>query len=126
MTNKNRTACRHVIELHPGDEGEIELRFADQGAMFTVGLAAIDPAEGTAELLLDSMWGGYQMRRFIKDDRRWTTIWPADDGEVHATVDFGSGKHLNISSDTAWTHSLDLTDVAWNDGSLRLTFRETA
>ena len=126
MNDITRTACRHVIELHPGEEGEIELRFGDPGAMFTVGLAAVDANEGTAELLLDSMWGGYQMRQFVKNDGRWATIWPGDDGAVHATVDFGSGKHLNVSSDTAWTHSLNLTDVVWQDGSLRLTFREAA
>jgi hypothetical protein len=127
MSNKVGITCKHVLELQPGDEGEIELLLAaDEGATFAVGLAAVDPAASTAELVLEDMWNSYQMRQYSNNDERWKAIWPGDDGEVHAVVSFGAGKHLNISSDLAQIHSLDLTEVMWQGDSLRLTFREGA
>jgi hypothetical protein len=126
MSNEIGKTCEHVVELHPGDEGEIELRFAEEGDTFQIGLAGTDPSEGTAELLLESMWGGYQMRHYVERDKYWETIWPADDGDVHAVVKFGGGPQVNISSDTARIHSIDLMDVAWRDGVVRLSFRESA
>lgn len=126
MISEEKKTFEHVLELHPGGEGEIELRFAmDQRTNFTVTLAAVDPAAGTAELVLDDMWDAYQMQQFVKDAGRWRPIWPAEDGDVHAVVGFGAGKHLNISSDLALIHSLDLTGVAWQGDTLRLTFRES-
>ena len=127
MTKEEQKTCEHVIELQPGAEGEIELRYAiDDRTSFAVTLAAVDPAAGTAELILDDMWDGYEMQQFRKDVGRWTPIWPAEDGDVHAVVSFGAGKHLNISSELALLHSLDLINVAWQGSSLRLTFRESA
>ena len=127
MTKVEKRTFEHVLELKPGSEGEVELRFGpDHRWSFRVGLTAVDPAAGTAELVLDDWWRGYQMQHFIKDSGQWVSIWPADDGDVHAVVSFGAGKHLNISSDTALIHSLDLIDVTWRGGSLRLTFRESA
>ena len=66
------------------------------------------------------------MSQFVKDENRWASIWPGEDGEVRAVVRFGPGKHVSISSDLARRHSLSLTDVAWQSGSLRLTFQESA
>lgn len=127
MNNEEKKTFQHVLELHLGAEKEIAFRFAmDQPTNLSVALAAVDPAAGTAELVLDDMWDGYQMQQFVKDAGRWRSIWPADDGGVHAVVGFGAGKHLSISSDLALLHSLDLTDVAWQEETLRLTFRESA
>jgi hypothetical protein len=127
MSGKEEKSCEHVLELRPGAEGEIELRFGmDERTNLLVALAAVNPAAGTAELVLDDMWSGYQMRQFVQDAGRWKPVWPGEDGEVHAVVGFGAGKHLNISSDMALLHSLDLTEVVWQGGTLRLTFRESA
>ena len=126
MSKQIGTACEHVLELHPGEEGDVELQLAEDGASFAVGLAAVDPAKGSAELLLENMWGGYQMREFKRELDEWAILTPGEGGEIRATVRFGSGKHVNISSDTAAIHSLDLTDVAWQNGVLRLTFLEIA
>jgi hypothetical protein len=116
----------HVLELHPGDAAELELRFAmDEGTSLTVTVAAVDPVAGTAELVLDDMWGGYRMEQFIEKAGRWIPIWPDEDAEVHAVVRFGAGSLLSVSSDLAFLHSLDLTEVAWQRGALRLTFVET-
>ena len=126
MRNEMEMTCEHVVELQPGGEGEIDLRFPiDERTDFGVALTAVDPAAGTAELVLDDMWNGYQMRQFVKDAGRWRPIWPGEDGNVRAVVSFGVGKHLNISSDLAPFHSLDLTAVAWQGRILRLTFRES-
>jgi hypothetical protein len=125
MIKEEKKTFEHVLALQPGAEGEIELRLGlDQRTTFTIRLAAVDPAAGTAELVLDDMGNAYQMQQFVKDAGRWKPIWPNDDGDVHAVVHFGAGKHLNISSDLAFLHSLDLTEVAWQGGTLRLTFRE--
>jgi len=127
MANELRKTCEHILELHPGDEGEIELRLAtNEGTTLSVGLAAVDPSAGKAELVFDDMWGAYQMHRFAKDEDRWMSIRPGEDGAVHAVVDFGAGEHVNISSDFARIHSLDLTEIAWHGGRLRLTFLEAA
>jgi hypothetical protein len=127
MIMEEKKVCEHVLELQPGSEAEIELRFAvDDRTSFRVSLAAVDAGRGTAELVFDDMWDGYEMQQFVKQAGRWRPIWPSEDGDVHAVVSFGAGKHLNISSDTALLHSLDLIHVAWRGGSLRLTFRESA
>jgi hypothetical protein len=127
MTKEMAMSCEHVLELSPGAEGEIELRFAKgEHTNFTVALAAVDLESGTVELALDDMWHGYEMRQFMKDSGRWRPIQAGEDGYVHAVVGLGAGKHLNISSDLALIHSLDLTDVVWKEGRLRLTFREIA
>jgi hypothetical protein len=126
MKSELEMTCEHVIDLHPGAEGGIDLRFPiDERTDFAVALAAVDPAAGTAELVLDDMWNGYQMRQFVKDAGRWKPIWPGEDGNVRAVVNFGVGKHVNISSDLASNHSLDLTAVVWQGRTLRLTFRES-
>lgn len=126
MTSEIGKSCEHVLELYPGDQKRIELRFARHGDTFAVCVAAVNPAEGTAELLLQSMWRGYQMRRYVERDNYWETIWPEDDGDVHAIVKFGKGPHVNISSDSVRLHSIDLTEVAWTNGAVRLSFRESA
>ena len=126
MTNELNKVCEHLVELHPGDESEIELRFAEEGDTLAVGLAETNLAEGTAELLLENLWGGYQMRRYVQSADYWETIWPAEDGDVHALVKFDGGSQINISSDSARIHSIDLTEVKWQDGVVRLSFLESA
>jgi hypothetical protein len=116
----------HVLNLHPGEAAEIDLRFAmDQGTSIAVILASVDPAARTAELVIDDMWSGYRMEQFVEESGRWMPIWPEDDADVHAVVRFGAGSLLSISSDLAFQHSLDLTEVAWNGATLRLTIVET-
>jgi hypothetical protein len=118
--------CEHVLELRPGTEGKIRFRFrTDRRTSFTVGVADVNPAARRAELLLDDMWHGYEMQQYAEGG--WTPLWPKDeDGRVHVVVGFGPGKHVNISSELALIHSLDLTDVTWRGEALRLTFCETA
>jgi hypothetical protein len=116
----------HVLDLHPGEAVEIDLRFGpDDGASVTVTLAAVHPDAGTAELVIDDMWGAYRMEQFVEDAGRWLPVWPDDDGDVHLVVRFGVGSRLNIASDLGFLHSLDLTEVAWQGSTLRLTFVET-
>jgi hypothetical protein len=126
MTKDTDKSYEHVLRLKPGAEDDIELRFAQGPATLTVGVVEIDLAKHRAELALDSMWRGYEMRQFVTADHRWKAIWPDEDGVVHAVVNFGHGEHVNISADSAMRHAIDLTDVDWENDSLRLTFREIA
>jgi hypothetical protein len=115
----------HVLNLRTGGEGRIEFHVpVGERKTFQVRLAALDQAGGAADLVIDNMWGEYEIRQYLKDAGRWKAISPDRNGELHALVSFGHGKHLSISSDFATIHSLDLVDVAWNDTALRLTFRE--
>ena len=92
MSDKEEKSCEHVLELHPGTEGEIELRYGmDERTNLIVALEAVDPGAGTAELVLDDMWSGYQMRQFAPDTGRWKPVWPGEDGDVHAIVLGGAG-----------------------------------
>jgi hypothetical protein len=115
----------HVLNLQPGGEGRIEFHFpAGERKTFRVRLAAVDPAASAADLMIDNIWGVYEMRQYLKDAGRWKPISPDRNGELHAIVRFGHGRHLSISSEVAAIHSLDLIDIAWNNAALRLTFRE--
>ena len=115
----------HVLHLRRGEEAEIELRFArEEGASVTVALASVDPASGTAELAIEDLWGGYRMQRFVEDSARWLPVWPGEDGEVRVVVRFGAGHRLSLTSDAAYIHSIELREVAWAGGALRLTFVE--
>jgi hypothetical protein len=117
----------HVLKLQPGDDADIDFRFAiDVGVSVNVRVASVDLAAGTAELAIEDMWGSYRMEQFARGSGRWVPIWPADGDDVPATVHFGSGNHLVISSDLAYVHALDLIDVSWQGGVVRLTFIETA
>jgi hypothetical protein len=114
-----------VLNLQPGAEGRIEFHFpAGELRTFRVRLAGVDRAAGTADLVIDNVWGVYEIRQYLKDADRWKVVSPDRDGELHAIVSFGHGTHLNISSEFAAIHSLDLIDIAWNKAALRLTFRE--
>jgi hypothetical protein len=126
MNTSDERIFDHVLELRPGDAEEIDLRFAmDEGASVTVTLAAVDLSACTAELAIDDLWGGYRMVQFAEDAGRWLPVWPDDDGDVHAVVRFGAGSLLSVSSDIPFFHSIELTEVAWMGGALRLTFVET-
>jgi hypothetical protein len=126
MINNQAMSCEHVLDLLPGSETVINFRFPkDQRTDITVGLAAVDPARGTAELVLDNLWLGYEMMQFVKSEDRWRAARPGPDGNVHAVIALGAPKYLNISSDDALFHSLQLARAAWNGKALRLTFRET-
>jgi hypothetical protein len=116
----------HVLNLQTDGEGRIEFHFpAGERKTLRVRLAALDQAGGAADLMIDNMWGEYEMRQYLKDEGRWKAISPDRNGELHALVSFGPGKHLSISSEFATIHSLDLIDVIWSNTALRLTFRET-
>jgi hypothetical protein len=126
MSNYNVPTFEHVLDLHPGKEGVINFRFPKNNrADLTVGLASVDPAKGTAELVLDNLWRGYEMVQFVKSEDRWTSLRPGPDGNVHAVIGLGAPKNLNISSDDALYHSVQLTDATWKGDALRLTFRES-
>jgi hypothetical protein len=124
MNHAMGTSCRHLVELRPGEQREIELRFTEPRATFSIGLAEVNPSARTANLVFDDLWGAYHMRQFRNDGGGWTNLWPDDDGDIHCIVRFGPGKHVNISSDTAMIHSLDLIEVSWRDGKLYLLFDE--
>jgi len=116
----------HMLDLHPGAEGVINFRFPkDRRTDLTVGLASVDSAQGTAELVLDDLWRGYEMMQFVKGEDRWTSILPRSDGSVHAVIVLGAQKNLDISSENAVYHSLQLTEATWKGGSLHLAFRES-
>jgi hypothetical protein len=115
----------HVLQLRPGEEAELELRFArDEGASVTVALASIDTAAGTAELVIEDLWGGYRMKQFVESAGRWLPVWPDEAGDVHAVVRIGAAASLSFTSEMAYVHSVELTEVAWQGGALRLTFVE--
>jgi hypothetical protein len=125
MSSQIEMTYEHVLNLQTGGEGRIDFHFpVSERKTFQVKLAALDLARGAADLVIDNMWGEYEMRQYLKDAGRWKAISPDRNGELHALVSFGPGKHLSISSDFATIHSLDLVEVAWNDTALRLTFRE--
>jgi hypothetical protein len=125
MTSQIEMTYEHVLNLQPGSEGRIEFHFpVGERKTFQVRLAALDQAGGAADLVIDNMWGEYEIRQYLKDTGRWKAISPDRNGELHALVSFGPGKHLSISSDFATIHSLDLVDVARTGNALRLTFRE--
>lgn len=126
MNNHKAMSCEHVLDLLPGSEAVINFRFPkDQRMDITVGLASVDPARGTAELVLDNLWHGYEMMQFVKSEDRWKSARPGPDGSVHAVIALGAPKYFNISSDDALFHSLQLAQAAWNGKGLRLTFRES-
>jgi hypothetical protein len=117
----------HILKLQPGDDADIALRFAlGDAASINIALAGIDLVAGTAELVIEDMWGPYEMQQFAPESGRWIPIWPGDDGDVHISVRFGRSEHLAISSDLAYVHSLGLISVSWERGTLRLAFLETA
>jgi len=116
----------HVLELRPGTKGKIVFHFPTRKRTVNVAVKTVDPKNGTAELLLDDLWRGYEMMQFVKDEDRWTSIWPGPDGNVHAVIGLGARENLNISSDDALYHSLQLTEATWKGDALRLTFRESA
>src|SRR6516164_4948428 len=111
----------HVLNLQAGGEGRIEFHFpTGERRTFQVRLAALDQAGRAADLVIDNMSGEYEMRQYLKDARRWKAISPDGNGDLHALVSFGPGKHLSISSEFATIHSLDLIDVIWSNTALRL------
>jgi hypothetical protein len=122
MNNEMDTACDHVLELAPEAEVSIAMRFE---MSLTVGLVRVDTAAGTAELVLDNMWRGYTMQQFDQHAGRWKSIWPGTDSRVHVVIRFGSEDQLNVSSDLAVLHSIDLKQAEWRGESLRLVFRES-
>lgn len=126
MSNDKARICNHVLDLQPGAEGVITFRFPkDRRTDLTIGLASVDSAQGTAELVLDDLWRGYEMMQFVNGEDRWTSIPPRADGSVHAVIVLGAHKNLDISSEDALYHSLQLTEATWKAGSLHLAFRES-
>ena len=126
MNKEKARICNHVLDLQPGAEGVINFRFPkDRRTDLTVGLASVDSVHGTAELVLDDLWRGYEMMQFVKGEDRWTSILPRADGTVHAVIVLGAQKNLDISSEDVLYHSLQLTEATWKGGSLHLAFRES-
>jgi len=127
MSGEADSIFEHIVELQPGGEADIEFRFAmEEAAGIHISLAGVDLAAGTAELVVQDLWGTHETHRFAPESGRWMRIRSAGDGNIHATVRFGSRDHLAISSDLAYVHSLELNSVMWERGALRLTFLETA
>jgi hypothetical protein len=129
MLNDTLQTFEHVLELRAGTRGVIKFRFP-KGARtgLNVALASADQAAGTIELVVDNLWHGYEMRQIVEgaDDMPSVPIFPGSDGKVHATLDLNEGERLHIDSDDHLTHSLSLVDAVWQEGLLRLTFREAA
>lgn len=116
----------HALTLRPGARAHIPFQFSEGG--IGVELAAADPARGRIELLLDNLWGPYGMRHLAEgpEGRKWTELWPANDGRVHAELDLGAGERVYIHSEGHQTHSLGLIKGEWQGDAVDLTFQETA
>lgn len=126
MNTFQARSFEHVLNLRPGNEAVIKFRFPkDRRTDLTVELASVDPAHGTAELVLDNLRMGYEMKHFVKGEGRWRSIPTGPDGNLHAVIGLGAAKNINISSDDALYHSLQLTEATWKGDALRLTFKET-
>src|SRR5262249_34813859 len=98
MNSAEDRSFEHVMLLRPGEEAESELRFeGEEGASVPLALASIDMAAGTAELVIDDLWGGYRMEQFVEDAGRWLPVWPAEDGDVHAVVRIGAAASLTVT-----------------------------
>src|SRR5215471_4965667 len=127
MSGEADSIFEHIVELQPGGEADIEFRFAmEEAAGIHISLAGVDLAAGTAELVIQDLWGTHETHQFAPGSGRRMRIRSAGDGNIHATVRFGSRDHLAISSDLAYVHSLELNSVMWERGALRLTLLETA
>ena len=126
MSDYQVRSFEHVLNLRPGKEAVINFRFPkDDRTDFTVGLASVDAAHGTAELVLDDLRRGYEMVQYVRGEDRWASVRPGPDGSLRAVIGLGAPKNLNISSDDALYHSMRLTEATWKGDTLRLIFRET-
>jgi hypothetical protein len=126
MSELQVPSFEHVLSLRPGNETVINFHFPkNQRTTLTVGLASVDPAHGTAELLLDDLSRGYEMVQFVKTEDRWRPISAGPDGSLHAVIGLGASQNLSISSADALYHTLELTEAMWKGDSLRLTFLES-
>src|ERR1044072_2121108 len=86
----------HVLELGPGETGAIPFRFPkDRRQSFDVRRSGGRPGD-FVELALEDYSRGYDMGLVKGGDERWTPLFPADDGDVHVTLDLAAGERFSI------------------------------